>query len=85
MPRAMSSRNAGEALKILDELLESNVHPLQIMGGLVWYWGKERERLSPQSFYKGLTALEEADLNIKRSRLKPEHAVEKVLFDAMFE
>lgn len=81
MTRAISSRNASGALKILYELLGNNTHPLQIMGGLVWYWGKERERLSPQCFYKGLSALEEADLNIKRSRLKPEYAVEKVVVE----
>ncbi len=81
MTRAISSSNAAEALKILYELLGNNTHPLQIMGGLVWYWGKERERLSTQSFHKGLSVLEEADLNIKRSRLKPEYAVEKVVVE----
>ena len=81
MTRAISSRNALDALKILHELLGNNTHPLQIMGGLVWYWGKERDRLSPQRFHKGLSVLEEADLNIKRSRLKPEYAVEKVVVE----
>ena len=81
MTRAIGSRNPVDALKILHELLDNNTHPLQIMGGLVWYWGKERERLSAQRFHKGLMVLEEGDLNIKRSRLKPETAIEKVVVE----
>ncbi len=81
MTRAIGQRNGGEALRILHELLENNTHPLQIMGGLVWYWGKERDRLSSKNFQKGLMALEEGDLNIKRSRLKPEYAIEKVVIE----
>ena len=76
MTRAMSSRNSVEALRILDELMEEGDHPLQIMGGLVWFWGKTRGRIPSERFQKGLQYLQEADLNIKRSRLKPEHAVE---------
>jgi len=76
MTRAMEGRNPSGALKILDGLLGEGDHPLQIMGGLVWFWGKLKNRLSAESFKKGLLVLQEADLNIKRSRLKPEHAVE---------
>jgi DNA polymerase III delta subunit len=81
MTRAISGRNAAEALKILYQLLDDNIHPLQIMGGLVWYWGKERDHLNPKRFQQGLMVLEEADLNIKRSRLKPEYAIEKVVVE----
>jgi DNA polymerase III delta subunit len=81
LTRAIGSRNSGDALRILHELLDNNDHPLKIMGGLVWYWGKERDRLSPQRFVQGLSILEEGDLNIKRSRLKPEYAVEKVVVE----
>jgi hypothetical protein len=76
MTRAMENRNSSDALKILDQLLNEGNHPLQIMGGLVWFWGKSRNRLSGAQFKKGLVVLQEADLNIKRSRLKPEYAVE---------
>ncbi|MCA9398253.1 MAG: hypothetical protein KC618_00780, partial [Candidatus Omnitrophica bacterium] len=69
-------RSPAEALKMLTQLLEEGSHPLQILGGLVWFWGKSRERLSPAQFKKGLLALQEADLNIKRSRTRPEHSLE---------
>ncbi|MBL8014144.1 MAG: hypothetical protein JNN05_09880 [Candidatus Omnitrophica bacterium] len=81
MTKAISSRDAAGAMKILHELLVNNTHPLQIMGGLVWYWSKEREKLSVQRFEKGLKVLQEGDLNIKRSRLKAEYAVEKVVVE----
>lgn len=81
MTRAISSHDAPGAMKILHELLVNNTHPLQIMGGLVWFWSKEREKLSVQRFEKGLKILQEGDLNIKRSRLRPEYAVEKVVVE----
>jgi DNA polymerase III delta subunit len=76
MTKAMSTKNAAESLRILNELFEEGWHPLQVMGGLVWFWGKEKTRLSSLKFQKGLKLLQEADLNIKRSRLKPEQAME---------
>ncbi len=59
----------------------TNVHPLQIMGALVWYWGKEGKACGKERFERGLKALEEADLNIKRSRLEPQYAVEKLVVE----
>ena len=79
--RAISSQDTAGAVRMLNELIGNNTHPLQIMGGLVWYWSKERDRLSAGRFQKGLEILEEGDLNIKRSRLKPEYAVEKVVVE----
>jgi len=76
MTKAMESRDSIGALKILELLMSEGDHPLQIMGGLVWFWGKSKRRLSADKFKKGLLVLQEADLNIKRSRLKPEYAVE---------
>jgi len=76
MTRALEGKNSPGALKILNQLLEGGNHPLQIMGGLVWFWGKSKNRLTKDQFKKGLLVLQEADLNIKRSRLKPEYAVE---------
>lgn len=81
MTRAISSRDTAGAVKMLHELMENNTHPLQIMGGLVWYWSKERDRLNPARFQQGLAVLEQGDLNIKRSRLTPEYAVEKVVVE----
>ena len=76
MTRAISVGKKAEALKILSQLLSRGERPLQIMGGLVWYWKNSRRDLSLERFKKGLLALQEADLNIKRSRLKEEHALE---------
>ena len=73
---AIEARDPGEALKILNTLLKDGDSPLRIMGGLVWFWGSMRNRVSADGFKKGLLVLQEADLNIKRSRLKPEYAVE---------
>ena len=79
MTRAMTMRRPSEALKILSTLLAGGVHPLQIMGGLVWFWGKSRPQLMMEKFEKGLLLLQEADLNIKRSRLQPDYALEIIV------
>jgi len=76
MTRRMENRDSPGALKILEKLMSGGDHPLQIIGGLIWFWGKSKNRLSGDQFKKGLLVLQEADLNIKRSRIKPEYAVE---------
>jgi len=77
--RALDRHNKVEALKILTGLFESGVHPLQVMGGLVWFWGEAKDRMPPQRFEDGLRALQETDLNIKRSRMHAHHAIEILL------
>jgi DNA polymerase III delta subunit len=81
MTRLITARRSGEALKMLDGFYRANVHPLQIMGALVWYWGKDGKAYGKEIFKQGLRALEEADLNIKRSRLEPQYAVEKLVVE----
>jgi len=81
MTKLITARQSGDALKMLDGFYRENVHPLQIMGALVWYWGKEGKALGKERFTRGLKALEEADLNIKRSRLDPQYAVEKLVVE----
>lgn len=76
MTNAISRHDPVEALKVLNELESHGVHPLQIMGGLVWFWGKNKNRLSTDRFHQGLSELQTADLNIKRSRIKSEYALE---------
>ncbi len=76
LTRAISFGKSVEALKILDGILSEGVQPLQIMGGLVWFWGKSRARMQSAEYQKGLRALKEADVNIKRSRLEPGQALE---------
>jgi DNA polymerase III delta subunit len=81
MTKLISANRSGDALKMLDGFYQNNVHPLQIMGALVWYWGKEGKACGRERFERGLKALEEADLNIKRSRLEPQYAVEKLVVE----
>ncbi len=81
MTRLMAAGRAKDALKMLHTFYEGGTHPLQIMGGLVWFWGKEGRSLRKEKFERGLKALEDADLNIKRSRIDPEYAVEKAVVE----
>jgi len=81
MTRLITANRSADALKMLDGFYSSNVHPLQIMGALVWYWGKEGKACGKERFERGLLALQEADLNIKRSRLEAQYAVEKVVVE----
>jgi DNA polymerase III delta subunit len=81
MTKLMSLKKTSEALKMLHGFYDQGMYPLQMMGALVWYWGKQGRSLGPQKFEKGLKALEEADINIKRSRLLPEYALEKLIVE----
>jgi DNA polymerase III delta subunit len=83
MTKLMAAGRGKEALNMLNNLYLEGTHPLQIMGGLVWFWGKEGRSLGKEKFEQGLKALEAADLNIKRSRLDPEYAVEKLIVELM--
>ena len=76
MTNALSAHDPVEACAILNNLFAQGIIRCRSWGGLIWFWGKSRPRLSAENFRKGLEALQEADLNIKRSRLKPEHGVE---------
>lgn len=80
---AVKVKKQSKALGILSDLLEGSVEPpqavvVQIMGALIWAWGnmKKRKSLSGEQFKKGLLVLQEADLNIKRTRLDPVQALE---------
>lgn len=66
----------GEALKILNQLYADGQHPVQILGALVWFWGTQRGKISMANYTKGLLELQEADMRVKRSRLRPEQAIE---------
>lgn len=76
MTNAMERRDGVQALKVLTQAMDEGQHPLQIMGVLVWFWGKMKTRLKDDTFKKGLLELQEADLNIKRSRIRSDYAVE---------
>lgn len=76
MMRLVGMRQSTEALTLLFQLVSAGTSPVQIMGGMVWSWGRSRDRMPAQRFQEGLKAMQEADLSIKRSRLKPEYALE---------
>lgn len=76
---AILAQKDSEALKILAQLLAQGEFPLRILGFLVWKWRHSGNRASSEAFQRGLEALQEADVNIKRSRLKPEHALELLI------
>ncbi|HNV23336.1 MAG TPA: hypothetical protein PLH56_00610 [Candidatus Omnitrophota bacterium] len=80
---AIKARKQAEALNILSQLFDDVqeapvASALKIMGALIWAWGdmKKHRRLSSEQFKKGLLVLQEADLNIKRTRMDVIHAVE---------
>jgi len=79
LTNTIAAKDAKGALEILNSLLSKGDHPLQIMGVLVWFWGRNRNRVSRDKFHAGLRYLQEADLNIKRTRLGSENAVELVV------
>jgi len=81
MTKLITAHRISDALKMLDGFYRADVHPLQIMGALVWYWGKEGKSCGKERFERGLKSLEKADLNIKRSRLDPQYAVEKLVVE----
>lgn len=76
MTDQIKARNSKEALRLLSQMIKDGSHPLQIMGGLVWFWGRMKTRIPARNFQQGLQELQIADLNIKRSRLQPDHAVQ---------
>jgi len=81
MTKLITAGRSAEALKMLNLFFNDNVHPLQIMPALVWYWSKEGRLCGQEVFKRGLQALQEADLNIKRSRLDPQWALEKLVVE----
>lgn len=76
MTREMEAGRTAQALKVMHELIDNGDHPLKLMGGLIWFWGQNKNRLGKERFKKGLLEIQEADINIKRSRLKPEESME---------
>ncbi len=66
----------GKAVEVLSRLLSQGEHPLQVLGGMVALWRRKKNWMPYQRFEEGLRILQEADLNIKRSRMRPEYALE---------
>ena len=77
MTRDIEQSNPLGALKTLFELVADGEQPLRILGALLWFWGRMKNKVSRHCFQQGLLYLQEADLNIKRSRLNPVYSIEK--------
>jgi len=77
LARRIDTGEAGPALKMLDELLENGERPERILGGLRYAW--ENKQSSPLEIKKRLRLLLYCDMDIKRGRLKPEFALEKLV------
>jgi len=74
--RTIASKKSKEALLCLSRLLENGEKHSNILGVIGWQWRKLRREMPEQEFLRGLKLLQEADLNIKRSRLKGDLALE---------
>ncbi len=74
--KALSQNQPADALKHMKELMDDGQHPLQLIGGILWFWKNNQLRLTADKKEKGLRLIQEADLNIKRSRLTAEQSVE---------
>ncbi|MBU0469481.1 MAG: hypothetical protein KKD07_06215 [Candidatus Omnitrophica bacterium] len=70
------SCNPKGALTVLASLLESGQTPVWILGGMLSSWQKNKRRMAVSRYKKGLLELQEADLNIKRTKLDVQHALE---------
>jgi len=74
--KAMSQNQPAEALKRLKDLMDGGQHPLQLIGGILWFWRNNQLQLSADKKEKGLRLIQEADLNIKRNRMTAQMSVE---------
>ncbi|MDP2653695.1 MAG: hypothetical protein Q8Q08_06650 [Candidatus Omnitrophota bacterium] len=77
--KAMEAGQPAQALKLLFEIMERGEKPVQILGGLVWFWSKKRALVPADVYQEGLRVLQETDLNVKRTRLRPEFALEEAV------
>ncbi len=74
--RSVAHKKSKEALLCLSRLLENGEKQGNILGVIGWQWRKLRQAMPEKEFIRGLELLQEADLNIKRSRLKGNLALE---------
>ncbi|HPT38787.1 MAG TPA: hypothetical protein PL125_01110 [Candidatus Omnitrophota bacterium] len=75
--RQIELKQAGPALRILDQLLKNGEPPERILGGLRYAW--EKQDIQSVTARRKLKLLLGADLEIKTGRLKPAFALEKLV------
>ncbi len=76
LTRLIERRQTAKVLAMLDELLKNGEPPLKMMGGLLWFWKKNKNCFSQKVYIGGLEALREADIRIKRSQMKADQVME---------
>lgn len=79
LTRLIVSNKKMEALKQLAEFLEQGIHPLQMIPAIIWEWKRNKKRLGSARFIEGLKVIQQADVNIKRSRLSASQALEVLI------
>ena len=79
LSRQIELRRADFALRTLSGLLSNGEKPERIMGGLRYSW--ERSSLDPRDLARRLKRLLRCDIEIKTGRLKPVHALEKLIVE----
>lgn len=79
LSRQIDAKRLRPGLRILGQLLAEGTRPEKIMGGLRYCW--ENNYLDSKLKEKRLGLLLDCDINIKRGRLKPRLALEKLLVE----
>jgi DNA polymerase III delta subunit len=77
MSRCIFSNKPGQALKVLNQLLQSGEKPERIIGGI--RYALEKEAVDSYSLRKRLKVLLAADMQIKTGKLKPQFALERLV------
>jgi len=77
LSRQIDSQRTDYALRILNQLLKNGERPERILGGLRYVWEGISGR--PLEIRKKLKFLLDCDIDIKRGKLKPEFALEKLV------
>lgn len=77
LSRQLELKKADSSLRLLHRLLQDGKKPELILGGLRYNW--EKKNLTPQQLKEKVKFLLRCELEIKRGRLKPSFALEKLV------
>ncbi|MDD5432430.1 MAG: hypothetical protein PHO70_05525 [Candidatus Omnitrophica bacterium] len=77
LSRSIELKKPDAAIRVLSQLLKDGQRPEWILGGLRYAW--EKSSLKPQETQRRLSLLVECDKDIKKGRLKPAFALEKLV------
>ena len=77
LSRTLELKNAGNALRLLHQLLDKGEKPERILGGLRYAW--EQNITNPQEAKRRFKLLLTCDIDIKTGRLKADFALEKLI------